>query len=132
MKTSEVINEFFELLGAKDAAGVAELFAENIDWYVPGSDKLPWTGQRSKKHDVPEYLHTMWSAFEPGKSIVKVHTIMIDGEHAAVFSTFSHTAASTGRPFETPTAMHFTIRDGRIVTMHLYEDTAAVGQAFLD
>lgn len=69
----------------------------------------------------------MWAAFEPGKNGVDVLTVVVDGEHAAVFSTFSHTAASARRAFETPTAMHFNVRGGRIVTMHLYEDTAAVG-----
>jgi ketosteroid isomerase-like protein len=132
MTTTEIVNTFLQRLGAGDADGVGELFAEEIDWYVPGHDDLPWTGRRSRRAHVPEYFLTLWTQLEPGKSTGTMEKILIDGNNAAVFSTFEHTSAKTGRSFTNPMAMLLEVSDGKIVKMHLYEDTAMVKDAFLD
>ncbi|MBG6240292.1 ketosteroid isomerase-like protein [Mycetocola sp. CAN_C7] len=130
MNTAEVVNKFLEALGAQEADAIGALFAADIDWYVPGDDALPWTGTRSKRQEVADYFRTMWPAFRSGESVVDVEAILIDGEDAAVFSQFSHVAETTGRRFSTPSALHIKVHNGAIVRLHLYEDTAAVSQAF--
>jgi ketosteroid isomerase-like protein len=132
MTTAEVVNEYLRRLDQRDADGVGELFAEEIDWYVPGDSELPWTGRRSRRADVPEYLNTLWPQFEPGKSTATLEKILIDGEDAAIFLVFEHTVARTGRTFRTPVAMQLQVKEGQIVTMHLFEDTATVSNAFFD
>jgi ketosteroid isomerase-like protein len=132
LNTRAVVEQFLARLGAGDADGVGDLFADEIDWSVPGRAELPWTGARQRREDVPEFLRTMWSHFVPGRSRVTVDHILVDGDEAVVFSDFEHTVASTGRVFETPTAMRIGVVDGRIVKMHLFEDTSAVSAAFLD
>jgi ketosteroid isomerase-like protein len=129
--TRETTTSFLERLGAQDAAGLGELFAEKIDWFVPGDPALtPWAGTRSNKSDVPDYFHALWAALEPGKSVVSVEAVVTDGDEAVIFATFDHVAAPTGRPFHTDVAMRLTIMEGRITRMHLFEDTAAVATAF--
>ena len=132
MTTRETIDAFLERLGRQEADEVARLFAEDIDWYVPGADTLPWTGRRSKRSDVAEYLRTLWRNLVPGESTVELDAILVDGEDAVVFSTFQHTAKRNGRRFRTPSAMRFRVANGEITKMHLYEDTAAVRDAFFD
>ena len=39
-----LVNLFLERLAAQDADGIQSLFAERIDWFVPGDGRLPWTG----------------------------------------------------------------------------------------
>jgi ketosteroid isomerase-like protein len=34
---------FMDRLSEQDAEGIGDLFADEIDWYVPGSEALPWT-----------------------------------------------------------------------------------------
>ncbi|MET7749769.1 nuclear transport factor 2 family protein [Micromonospora sp. NPDC005367] len=129
--TESLINQFLERLASQDAEGLGELFAEEIDWYVPGGEELPWTGRRSRREHVAQYFLTMWPAFVAGESTADLGRTVIDGRDAVVFSRFSHTVAATGKRFETPVAMHFTISDdGRIERMHLYEDTLTVSDAF--
>ncbi len=55
---------------------------------------------------------------------------MVEGEEAVALGTLSHVANTTGRRSTTPVAMHITVRQGRIIRVHLYEDTHAVAQAF--
>jgi ketosteroid isomerase-like protein len=129
--TMDTTTTFLERLGAQDAAGLGELFAEKIDWFVPGDPALtPWVGARSSKHDVPDYFHALWAALEPGKSVVSVEAVVTDGDEAVVFAVFDHVAAPTGRPFHTEVAMRLSVVEGKITRMHLFEDTAAVAAAF--
>jgi ketosteroid isomerase-like protein len=79
---------------------------------------------------VPEFLKTMWSHFRTDQSTASIDRIVVEGEEAVALGTFSHVANTTGRRFTTPVAMHLTVRDGRIVRVHLYEDTYAVARAF--
>jgi|ERR1700761_1910273 uncharacterized protein len=128
----ELIDAFLERLGRQDADAAADLFADDIDWNVPGAKALPWTGRRNKRAEVAEYLRTLWPNFVTGKSTVAVDTILVDGDDAVVFSTFQHTVKRNGRSLITPSAMWFRVANGKITRMYLYEDTAAVRDAFFD
>jgi ketosteroid isomerase-like protein len=130
--TEELVAGFVGRLGERDAEGIGKLFADEIDWYVPGSEALPWTGSRSRREQVAEYFRTMWPAYVPGQSTATVDKVVIDGDDAVVFSTFSHTVIKNGRRLTNPAALHLTIANGQIVRMHLYEDTLAVHEAFTD
>lgn len=130
--TTDVTNAFLAGLGAQDADGLGELFAEEIDWIVPGNPALaPWAGVRSRKSEVPAYFRDLWAALEPGKSVVSVDAVVTDGEEAVIFAVFDHIAAPTGRAFHTAAAMRLTVVGGQITRMHLFEDTGAVAAAFV-
>ena len=129
--TAEMTNTFLARLGAQDAEGLGELFAEEIDWVVPGDPVLtPWAGTRSRRTEVPAYFRELWAALEPGKSVVSVEAVVTDGAEAVIFAVFDHVAAPTGRPFHTAVAMRLTVTDSQITRLHLFEDTAAVAAAF--
>ncbi|SFT60088.1 hypothetical protein SAMN04487904_104185 [Actinopolyspora lacussalsi subsp. righensis] len=130
-QTSRTVAEkFVERLGRQDPEGVQELFAAKIDWYVPGSDALPWTGRRTSREEVAPYFTTMWPHFEPGRSEVALDRVIVDGGDVMLLAVFTHTVVSTGKEFTTPVAMHLVVEDGRIVRMHLHEDTLTVDKAF--
>lgn len=131
MNTAETANAFLQRLGAQDPEALGELFAEEIDWVVPGNPALtPWSGKRSRESEVPDYFRTLWGALKPGASVVSVEGVLTDGENAVILVVFDHVAAPTGHPFHTEAAMHLTVTNGRITRFHLYEDTAAVAAAF--
>ncbi|SFD93430.1 hypothetical protein SAMN04487819_105194 [Actinopolyspora alba] len=130
-QTSRAVAEkFVERLGRQDPEGIQELFAAEIDWYVPGSDELPWTGRRTHREEVAPYFTTMWPHFAHGKSEVALDRVIVDGGDVMLLAVFTHTVVSTGKEFTTPVAMHLVVEDGRIVRMHLHEDTLTVDEAF--
>jgi ketosteroid isomerase-like protein len=130
--TEERVASFMDRLGEQDAEGIGELFADDIDWFVSGSQSLPWTGARSRREEVAEYFHAMWPAFVSGQSSGTLEKVVIGGDDAVVFVTFTHTVSRNGKKFTTPAALHLTVAKGLIVRMHLYEDTLAVYEAFKD
>ncbi|MFJ9719254.1 nuclear transport factor 2 family protein [Streptomyces sp. NPDC101213] len=130
-QTSRTVAEkFLERLGRQDPNGIQELFSEEIDWHVPGSDALPWTGRRTRREEVALYFTTMWPHFAHGQSEVVLERFIVDGGDVVLLAVFTHTAMASGKEFTTPAAMHLTVEDGRIVRMHLYEDTLTVAEAF--
>ena len=131
MTTQEIVNTLLQRINARDFEGIGQLFAEEVDWYVPGGDKLPWAGHRSKRAEVPEFFHLLESQCEPGGTVT-LEKILIDGDDAVVFGTFHRTFVKTGRSFDNPESMHLQVSEGQIVRMHLYEDTAMVIDAYLD
>lgn len=125
-----VAKKFVERLGKHDPDGIQELFAEEIDWYVPGSDALPWTGRRTRREEVAPYFTTMWSHVAPGKSKAELENLIVDGGDVVLLAGFTHTVAANGKEFTTPTAIHLAVEDDRIVRVRLYEDTLTVAEAF--
>ncbi|QJR34063.1 nuclear transport factor 2 family protein [Gemmatimonas groenlandica] len=124
--------QFLQCVGNRDAEGAGALFADRVDWYVGGNPALAWTGRRSRGSDVTAFLNTMWPHFRAGASTATLEQSIINGDDAVIFASFVHTADNTGRRFETPVAIHLRASAGRLVLMHLYEDTWAVSHAFFD
>jgi uncharacterized protein (TIGR02246 family) len=124
-----VVGEFLGALGKGDADLIATAFAEEIDWYVPGDERQAWTGQRTRRDEVPAYFRTMWPVFVPGESETEIKRILVDGPDAVILAQFTHTVQATGRRFSTPVAMHLTVEHGKLVRMHLYEDTHLVARS---
>jgi uncharacterized protein len=130
--TEELITSFLQRISGGDADAIAELFSEDIDWYVAGNPGLPWIGRRSRRAEVAAYFHTLWPQFEPGTQKASVQRIVVTGEDGVAFISVGATAVSTGRAFLTPMAIHIRVVAGKIVQMHLYEDSWAVSKAFFD
>ena len=128
-QTESLVTSFLQQVGGGDAEAIADLFEEDVDWRVAGDPALPWIGQRNSKDEVADYFRTMWGQFAgPGTS--SVEGILVDGAHAVVLATISNASAESGRPFTTRVAMHFNTRADKITSLHLYEDSWAVSNAF--
>ncbi|MFD8809495.1 nuclear transport factor 2 family protein [Streptomyces sp. NPDC059597] len=130
MTTREVVENFLGLLAAGDPEAVAGLFAEEIDWYVPGSPQLPWTGRRTTRAEVADYLRVLGENIVPEKNVDHVEALVVDGDHAVLLGEFSRVARSTGHTYQMPIAMHFKVANGEIAKLYLYEDTLKVAQAY--
>src|SRR2546430_4586640 len=97
--TQKFVEEFFPKLGAKNLPAMIELFADDIDWFVPGALKLPWAGKRTHKSEIEPYFNTLWPLLEPGKSQVEPGKLLVDGNDAVAFSQLSHVVKATGKRF---------------------------------
>lgn len=125
-----VAAKLLQCIGGKDLEGMKALFADEIDWFVPGSSDLPWTGRRTKGSQAPEFFAVMWPHYVEGQSSANINDIIADGENVVITGTFAHVIAQSGRSFETPIALHLKVQEGKISHLQLYEDTLLISQAF--
>ena len=58
--TGELADQFLQCVANRDADDAGALLAEHVDWYVGGNPALAWTGRRTRRREVAEYLRTMW------------------------------------------------------------------------
>lgn len=122
--------KLLECIGGQDLDNMQKLFADEIDWYVPGASSLPWTGRRTRASEVPDFFSVMWPHYVPGKSGADISDIVADDRNAIIIGTFSHVIAENGNSFTTPVALHLKVEGGKIVHLQLYEDTLLITQAF--
>ena len=108
---------------------VTELFAENIDLFIPGIPRLPWTGKRSHRSEVAPYFQSMWPTFRPGKTRANAHKLLINGNDAVALGQLTYVVKATSKRFTLAVAMHLTIENGRISRLHFYEDMLAEAEA---
>ncbi|MFH9969225.1 nuclear transport factor 2 family protein [Streptomyces mirabilis] len=106
----ETRGRFFRLLGKGDAGRVANVFAEEIDWFVPGDQSmLPWAGRRTRREQVPDYFKTLWPVFVPEKSETSIDKILVDGADAVALGRFGLVVKANGRHLGMRVAFHFTV-----------------------
>lgn len=117
-------------IGAHDLDAMKDLFADEIDWFVPGSGDLPWTGRRSRGDQAADFFAVMWPYYVEGKSSAEIRDIIADDSNAVILGSFSHVIKRNGKSFTTPIALHLKVESGRITRLQLYEDTLMIAQAF--
>jgi ketosteroid isomerase-like protein len=125
-----VATRLLQCIGGKDLEGMKALFADQIDWFVPGSSDLPWTGRRTRGSQAPEFFAVMWPYYVDGKSSANINEIISDGDNVVITGTFSHVIERTGSSFTTPIALHLKVEHGKISHLQLYEDTLLISRAF--
>jgi uncharacterized protein len=127
--TKDIVEAFFARFGAGDADGVLELFAEDVDFNVAGAYFVPWTGPRTDKAGVAEFLAAS-AAVEPQQ--FGVERILADGGTGVALGHFTHKVLATGKTFSSRFALHVVVDGGLITRYHMFEDSYAIAEAFRD
>ena len=69
-------------------------------------------------------LATEWTGYR-----ADVHTYLEDGDRVAAFGVYSGTYNATGKSMRAAFAHLYTVKDGKIATLHQYVDTLIVQKA---
>jgi ketosteroid isomerase-like protein len=127
-ENTEVVRNVFEAFGRGDIQGLLSLLAEDVVWFIPGPAEVPFAGERRGHEGALQFFQTLGGAveferFEPREFVAQGDKVVAVGfERGRV--------KATGRTFDNPWALVFTLRDGRVAEFRGYEDTAAVAEAF--
>lgn len=123
-----VVQRVFQAFGSGDVPGFLELLAEDVSWTIAGPETVPYAGERRGHEGVVRFLGEIGGAveferFEPRDFIAQGDRVLVVGfERGRV--------RASGRTFDNPWILDFTLRDGRVTHMQSYEDTLAVARAF--
>ena len=127
-----VVASLYDLFGQGRLEETFALMHPDVVLHEPGDpDVLPWAGTH-RGHDG---LRRFYDGLADGLSEIAIEPTSLELfpiAHDAVLAlgTERGTAAATGGRYETASAWLWTLRDGRIVGMRAFHDTAAMHRAF--
>ncbi|MEU3599549.1 nuclear transport factor 2 family protein [Streptomyces sp. NPDC006798] len=127
--TRAVLDAFLARLGDGSPEALAELYAEEVDWYIAPNPRVPWIKPRSTRADVADHYRELAEGRELDPERTGFDAVVITGEDAVVVGSFAGTVRRTGKAFQSPFALHFTVRDGLIVRFRVIEDSLAIAAA---
>ncbi|SCL13555.1 nuclear transport factor 2 family protein [Micromonospora inyonensis] len=129
--TAAVVESFFTRFAAGDVPGLIDLFADELDFVVEGSPRIPWSGRRSSPAELEAFFASFGQVLGPAKEY-NVTATVIDGDNAVVIGHNSFEVLATGKVFDNHFALHMVVEDGKITTYRMYEDSYAINAAFAD
>jgi ketosteroid isomerase-like protein len=126
--TKKVVAQFFDRMGAgTDPIAIASLFSEDVDWLVPGDERIAWIGRKLGRSGVADFVRDLRRLTTPIR--VTVRTVVSEDENAVAVLDLETRVNSTGKVIRTESAFVFTVRDDLIVRFRLFEDSYAVARA---
>ncbi|WP_308011877.1 nuclear transport factor 2 family protein [Actinacidiphila acidipaludis] len=126
---TEIVQGFFTAFGSGDLDSLLALFADEVDWDVPGAPSVPWTGRRTTKAELAEFFAVAGQEVAATEEFA-VDTVVAQGVTAVALGRFTHVIRRTGKKFSSQFALHVTVADGRITLYHMFEDGHAAAEAF--
>lgn len=123
-----LVMRFFALLEADDRDAVAGLFAESVEFCVQGPQAiLPWVGPRRTRDAVRAFLDELTGQVQT--VTFRLDRLVADGAHVVALGWLEDRIKATGRTYGSVFAIHFEIRDGRIVRYFMLDDSFAAAEA---
>jgi uncharacterized protein len=121
LDAKKVLTKYVAAVEAGDRDAICASFAEDATWSLAG--ELPvsgtWVGRDAI---IEEFLPTAMSHYEPGSVRLEITRMIAEGDHVALQWT-SRARTLDAKPYENNCIGVFTVRDGKIHSVHEYMDT---------
>ena len=126
--TRRIVGRYLErLTGGAAPAELAEMFSEDVDWFIAGdTERAPWVGRRRGRAGVVEFFTLFARGVQPLR--LDLEEPLVSGERAVVLGAFDSLLTASGRVVSSEGAIVMHVRDGRIVRYRILEDSFAVSQ----
>ena len=126
--TADTVQQFLQHLSQRDLENLLSLFAEEIDWYIPGDTvKAQWLGRRRTRSEIAGFYQQLWSSTQPVSA--SIDALFIDGDKAVISGEFSTKMLATDKIIDSLFFIQMTVQDGKIIKYRLLEDSHALSVA---
>ena len=122
------VQEIYAAFGRGDIPAILNVVSPDVQWVNAGPAEIPYAKQRRGLAEVEDFFQTLYATVEPEEFEPKEY--FAQGDRVLVLGRWSGRSKATGRHFDSPWAMAWTLQDGKVTSFHSYEDTAAVAAAF--
>ena len=123
---AEVAATYFEALGTGDIPTAMAQFSPTVVWHQPGANQF--SGEHTGIDGVGALLGGMMEASHGSFQLAVTGPAMINGDLVAVPVRFS--GSRTDASMDMVGVDLLTVRDGKIVAMHLFSEDGAAEDAF--
>ncbi|MEN3364975.1 MAG: uncharacterized protein V7606_2249 [Burkholderiales bacterium] len=112
----------------KDIGKILEMCTDDVEWVGGKSETIPFANTFHGKQETAQYFALVDQSlearlFEPGELIA-------EGDKVVVLGQSNWAVKANGETFENPWVHVFTIQNGKISRFQVFDDTAAVAEAF--
>jgi ketosteroid isomerase-like protein len=127
-ENAKVVEQVYGRFKSGDIQSLLNLLSDDVEWELPNIENVPFAGKRHGREQVGEFFKALADTqevqhFEPKEFIAQ-------GDKVVARGNYRWRVKSTGREFEADWTHVFTVRDGKVLKMYEYTDTAAVASAF--
>jgi len=123
----EAVKRIYQLTNAGDLTFVLNMVSDDVELFLFGSSKVPWAGHWRGRRGTEEFLMAMGKAAE-AKDIPDV--VVGAGDLVIAIHRPTLRIRATGRDADFNVVHVWTFRDGLVIRMREYADTAAWEAAF--
>lgn len=122
----QIIRATYEGTSAENGKNLLAALAPDASWTEAAGFPYAgtYTGPEEIIANVFQRLGSEWENYQ-----AKVHTYLADGDRVAAFGVYSGTYKATGKAMSATFAHLYALKDGKIVSMEQYVDSAIVQQA---
>ncbi|TPN89434.1 nuclear transport factor 2 family protein [Mesorhizobium sp. CU2] len=122
----DLIRRTYEGSSEENGNNLLAVLSPSVEWTEAAGFPYAGTyvGVDALMKGVFQRLATEWTGYR-----ADVHTYLVDGDRVAAFGVYSGTYKATGKPMTAAFAHLYEVKDGRIVRMTQYVDTAMVQKA---
>ena len=122
------VETYFACLADKDLQGMLDTLNEDIVFEAQGPAEVPIYGTyRGKKDGFPKFFETLRKTFKFKE--FEIRQWGFSETHVFAHGYMSHVVRGTGKEFKSEWALVREVRDGRISSYTMFEDTAALKAA---
>ena len=121
--TVQIVRDLYAAFARNDIQTALNTFANNVEFQHPMTTAVwPWAGKLHGREQVARFFAGLaeaaeWEHFEPREFIAQDDRVVV-----TVYERLR--LRSNGRPLENEMVNLFTLQNGKIVRMRIYEDTA--------
>jgi NADPH:quinone reductase-like Zn-dependent oxidoreductase/ketosteroid isomerase-like protein len=116
-----VMTAYLDALVAGDLPAIADSFAEDATWSLPGH--LPLSGTKHGRAEIMDFLIGAGGLFAPGTQSFEFGETTAEGDCVVLEWRVTGTGAATGRRYDNSYCGVFVVRAGRIAEVREYLDT---------
>ena len=123
-----IVQRAYRCFEAGDMSGLMALIDAELDYIEAGQPaQIPWAGHFKGLEGFAQWLTTNQEHLDDSRILPE--DFVTEGNRVVMFGRISAKVRRTGRPFDSHLAIAFTVADGRLRTIRVYQDTAALRDA---
>ena len=129
LDNTETVWRFFKAFGRGNVDMLMPLLSEDGVWFLPGDPEVvPYAGERRGHAGASDFFQRLGAAVELER--FELHEFVAQRDKVVALGFERGRVRATGKTFDNPWALVFTVRGGLITEFRGYEDTGAAAAAF--
>nr|WP_042179224.1 nuclear transport factor 2 family protein [Kibdelosporangium sp. MJ126-NF4]CEL13700.1 hypothetical protein [Kibdelosporangium sp. MJ126-NF4]CTQ99386.1 hypothetical protein [Kibdelosporangium sp. MJ126-NF4] len=127
LSTLELVQLMLVRFGAKDAAGLARLFATKVEWRASGLPFTHWGDGTRSRREVESFFLAFFDSLPP--EAITVRRLVVDGDDAVMIGRARCRIGSSDRLVALDLVISVSTRDGQVRECWLIPDSLTAGLA---